>query len=246
MRNRILAIAVATSLTSGPALADTSSMNGSVTGMGILENDYVKAGVNGTSGTFGSGGNTSPGLQYDSSGTGTFNPSYDYLTPGSPFDGWSIKIDGTNSTNNNAGSASWTDSDGLTDGTNSFTWQGTNASHSGWQVEHVYSLGATSEYVDITTNITAGSTASAVYFGRFIDPDARAAAGDSSATDNVLGYSGIPDTNVAFSEATVSRYALGLYSTNTNVDAGISSGWTTEADGYTTSPYTDSDGTSVK
>ena len=246
MRNRILAIAVATSLTSGPALADTSSMNGSVTGMGILENDYVKAGVNGTSGTFGSGGNTSPGLQYDSSGTGTFNPSYDYLTPGSPFDGWSIKIDGTNSTNNNAGGASWTDSDGLTDGTNSFTWQGTNASHSGWQVEHVYSLGATSEYVDITTNITAGSTASAVYFGRFIDPDARAAAGDSSATDNVLGYSGIPDSNVAFSEATVSRYALGLYSTNTNVDAGISSGWTTEADGYTTSPYTDSDGTSVK
>lgn len=246
MRNRILAIAVATALTSGSALADTSSMNGSVTGMGILENDYVKAGVNGTSGTFGSGGNTSPGLQYDSSGTGTFNPSYDYLTPGSPFDGWSIKIDGTNSTNNNAGGASWTDSDGLTDGTNSFTWQGTNASHSGWQVEHVYSLGATSEYVDITTNITAGSTASAVYFGRFIDPDARAAAGDSSATDNVLGYSGIPDSNVAFSEATVSRYALGLYSTNTNVDAGISSGWTTEADGYTTSPYTDSDGTSVK
>ena len=246
MRNRILAIAVATALTSGPVLADTSSMNGSVTGMGILENDYVKAGVNGTSGTFGSGGNTSPGLQYDSSGSGTFNSSYDYLTPGSPFDGWSIKIDGTNSTNNNAGGTSWTDSDGLTDGTNSFTWQGTNASHSGWQVEHVYSLGATSEYVDITTNITAGSTASAVYFGRFIDPDARAAAGDSSATDNVLGYSGIPDSNVAFSEATVSRYALGLYSTNTNTDAGISSGWTTEADGYTTSPYTDSDGTSVK
>ena len=243
---RTISAAMMAALISGPALADTSSMNGSVTGMGILENDYVKAGVNGTSGTFGSGGNTSPGLQYDSSGSGTFNSSYDYLTPGSPFDGWSIKIDGTNSTNNNAGGTSWTDSDGLTDGTNSFTWQGTNASHSGWQVEHVYSLGATSEYVDITTNITAGSTASAVYFGRFIDPDARAAAGDSSATDNVLGYSGIPDSNVAFSEATVSRYALGLYSTNTNTDAGISSGWTTEADGYTTSPYTDSDGTSVK
>jgi hypothetical protein len=69
--------------------------------------------------------------------------------------------------------------------------------------------------------------------------------GDTSATDNVLGYSGIPDSNVAFSEATTSRYALGLYSTNSNVDAGISSGWTTEADGYTDSPYTDSDGNSV-
>jgi hypothetical protein len=225
-------------------LADTSSLNES-TGMGVLENDYVRAGVNKTSGTFGSGGNTSPGLLYDSTGTGDFNTSYDYLTPGTPFDGWSIKIDDTNTTNNNTGTASWTDSDGLSDGDGTLTWQGTNSSYSSWQVEHIYSLGATSQYIDITTNITAGSDASAVYFGRFIDPDARAASGDSSATDNVLGYSGIPDSNVSFSEATVSRYALGLYSTNTNVDAGISSGWTIQADGYTTSPYTDSDGNTV-
>jgi len=242
---RTISAAMMAALISGPAFADTSSLSTTTSGMGVLENDYVKAGVNGTSGTFGSGGNTSPGLLYDSTGTGTFNTSYDYLTPGSPFDGWSIKIDGANTTNNNGGSASWTDSDGLSDGTNSLTWQGTNSSHSGWQVEHIYTLGATSEYIDIETNITAGSAASAVYFGRFIDPDARAADGDSSATDNVLGYSGIPDSNVSFSEATVSRYALGLYSTNTNVDAGISSSWTTEADGYTDSPYTDSDGNTV-
>ena len=72
------------------AIADTSSMNSSVTGMGILENDYVKAGVNGTTGTFGSGGGTRPGLQFDSTGTGTFpadSAQGDYLTPGSPFDG---------------------------------------------------------------------------------------------------------------------------------------------------------------
>jgi hypothetical protein len=71
-----------------------------------------------------------------------------------------------------------------------------------------------------------------LYFGRFIDPDARAAAGDSSSTDNVLGYGTIPDSNVAFSEALSSRYALGLYSTDSNVDAGIT-GWTTDADSYT-------------
>jgi len=232
MRVSLLAALLAT--TSLSAFADTSSMNGSVTGMGILENDYVKAGVNGTSGTFGSGGNTSPGLLFDSTGTGTFNTSYDYLTPGSPFDGWSIKIDGVNTTNNNGSGASWTDSDGLSDTTDGFTWQGTNSDYAGWQVEHNYSLGATSQFIDIETNITAGSSASdsTVYFGRFIDPDARAADGDSSSTDNVLGYSGIPDSNVAFSEALSSRYALGLYSTNSNVDAGISS-WSSEADGYT-------------
>lgn len=48
----------------------------------------------------------------------------------------------------------------------------------------------------------------------------------------MLGYGVIPSTNVAFSEALSSRYALGLYSTDTNVDAGISS-WSSEADAYT-------------
>src|SRR6056300_255383 len=234
MKRKIIATALMPALLSTTALADTPRMSTTTTGMGVLTNDYVTAGVNGTTGTFGSGGNTSPGLLFDSTGTGTFNTSYDYLTPGSPFDGWSIKIDGVNTTNNNGSGASWTDSDGLSDTTDGFAWQGTNSDYASWQVEHNYSLGATSQFIDIETNITAGSSASdsTVYFGRFIDPDARAAAGDSSSTDNVLGYSGIPDSNVAFSEALVSRYALGLYSTNSNVDAGISS-WSSEADGYT-------------
>ena len=58
-----------------------------------------------------------------------------------------------------------------------------------------------------------------LYFGRYIDPDARAAAGDSSITNNSLGYSTIPTTNVVMSEALVSKYALGLYSAASNVGA---------------------------
>ena len=238
-------VIIMTALLGTTALADTSSMSTTATGMGVLENDYVKAGVNGTTGTLGSGGNTSPGLLYDSTGSGTFNTSYDYLTPGSPFDGWSIKIDGTNSTNNNNGNtASWTDSDGLTDGAGTLTWTGTNTAHSGWEVENTYSLGATSEHIEIGTQITAGSDATALSFGRFIDPDARAATGDSSSTDNVLGYGVIPDTNVAFSEALSSRYALGLYSTDSNVDAGIT-GWTTDADSYTENAFDSSSNTNT-
>jgi len=241
---QIIGAGLLAALLSTTALADTSSMSTTATGMGVLENDYVKAGVNGTTGTLGSGGNTSPGLLYDSTGSGTFNTSYDYLTPGSPFDGWSIKIDGTNSTNNNNGNtASWTDSDGLTDGAGTLTWTGTNSAHSGWEIENTYSLGATSEHIEIGTQITAGGDATALSFGRFIDPDARAAAGDSSSTDNVLGYGVIPDTNVAFSEALSSRYALGLYSTDSNVDAGITR-WTTDADSYTENAV-DSDGSNT-
>ena len=206
----------------------------------VLVNEYVKAGVNETTGTFGSGNNTSPGLLFDSTGTSTFNTSYDYLTPGSPFDGFAVKVDGTNYNNNNAGNIAtitggWTS--GTTTSSTSASWTGSWTHDSTtWSIRHNYSLPSSQPYIDITTSITAGSAASALYFGRFIDPDARAASGDSSSTDNVLGYGAIPTTNVAFSEALSSRYALGLYSTNTNVTAGIQN-WTQEADGYNGTIY---------
>ena len=75
----------------------------------VLLNEYIKAGVNESTGTLGSGGNTSPGLLYDNTGTGTFNTAYDYLTPGSPYEGWAVRIDNTDGSlyklygNNNAG-----------------------------------------------------------------------------------------------------------------------------------------------
>ena len=243
MKKKLLASAVLAALLSTTALADTSSMSTTTTGMGVLENDYVKAGVNGTAGTFGSGGNTSPGLLFDSTGTGTFNTSYDYLTPGSPFDGFSVKVDGTNYTNNNGGGTAIAgDGNGLTDGTNTLSWTGGVSGV--FDITNTYSLGATSPYIDISSQITMGTAATDVYFGRFIDPDARAAAGDSSSTDNVLGYGVIPDSNVAFSEALSSRYALGLYSTDSNVDAGISS-WSSEADAYTENEFDTSSNTNT-
>ena len=219
------------------ALADTSSMNADRPGMGILENEWVRAGVNGTTGTFGSGGNTSPGLLFDPEGTGTFNTSYDYLTPGSPFDGFSVKVDGTNYTNNNGDGGSVAianDGNGLTDGENSLSWTGGVSGV--FNITNTYSLAPNTPYIDGSASITMLTDATTLSFGKFIDPDSQGMPGDSSATDNVLGYGVIPSTNVAFSEATVSRYALGLYTTDTNVTAGINS-WSTEADGYNGTNY---------
>ena len=208
-------------------------MNQAMAANGILINEWVKAGVNETTGTFGSGGNTPPGLQYDGTGTGTFNNAYDYLTPGSPFDGFSVRLDATGSTtyvNNNAGnmaqiSGAWVS----TPTSASAVWAGSVAGT--FDLQNTYSLPSGQQYIDINTQITMNSNASVLWFGRFIDPDARAAAGDSSATDNVLGYGAIPRTNVAFSEATVSRYALGMYSAATNVGAGIAR-WSTDPEVY--------------
>ena len=202
---------------------------------GILLNEYVKAGVNELTGTLGSGGNTSPGLLYDNTGTGTFNTSYDYLTPGTPFDGYTVRLEDSSGTlirtytNNNSGNTraitgAWVGSPSAS----SAIWSGTN---SDFDIQHTYSLPSGQKYIDIDTQITANIIIPKLWFGRFIDPDARAAAGDTSATDNVLGYGAIPRYNVAFSEAIVSRYALGLYSSASNVRAGIT-GWSTDPKAY--------------
>ena len=229
MKKKLIATAIAVML-SLPAWADNV----------ILVNEYVKAGVNETSGTLGSGGNTSPGLLYDSTGTGTFNTSYDYLTPGSPFEGFSVK--GLNSSNtvlfstsnNNASYASTSPITGTWLGTttaSSAVWEST--SNSNFNLRNTYSLPAGIQHIDISTRIEAKVAIDHLYFARFIDPDARAATGDSSSTDNVRGYGIIPKTNVVFSEALSSRYALGLYSVApTGVNASISPTWSTEAKDY--------------
>lgn len=231
MKKTIIATIVAVMMSSG-VMAQTATVTG--TGMGLLQNDWVKAGVNTNTGTLGSGGNTSPGLLFDPSGTGTFNPSFDYLTPGAPFDGFSLKVDGVNKTNNNTGAAGIAKTGGLTlsNGDTTLTWTGASTYGSAnWTVSNSYTLGVGKPYIDISSTIVAGGAASNVYFAKFIDPDSQGMPGDSSATDNVLGYGAIPSTNVAFSEATVSRYALGLYSSASNVTAGINR-WNTDAGSY--------------
>jgi hypothetical protein len=202
---------------------------------GVLQNEYIKAGVNEITGTLGSGGNTSPGLLYNNAGSSTWNTGYDYLTPGSPFEGFTVRIEDSAGTlintytNNNAGNlanlpGAWVG----TPSSSSAVWAGSNSQ---FALQHTYSLPSAQKYIDINTRIEAYIAMPKLWFGRFIDPDAVAAAGDSSATDNVLGYGAISRNNVVFSEATVSRYALGLYSAQTNVKAGIA-GWSTDPKAY--------------
>ena len=216
----------------------------------IIENEYVRAGVNLSTGTLGSGGSTRPGLQYDNTGTRTFPCSScqgDYLTPGSPFEGFTVRLENSSGTlistytNNNTGSRNITTGAWVgTPTASSAVWSATT---SDFTITNNYSLPSGQRYIDINTGITANVAIGRLYFGRFIDPDAMPMTGDTSATDNVLGYGAIPRRNVAFAEATTSRYALGLYSAAANVGAGIGGGvnnWTTNPviyyNGY--SPYT--------
>lgn len=242
MRRLLLtSVSAAALMMTTTAMADTASIGTYVDGMGVLENEWIRAGINLNTGTFGSGGNTSPGLLFDPTGTGTFNPSYDYLTPGSPFDGFAVKVDDTNYTNNNQGIVSITKT-GEGSGPNAIQWSGEVTDK--FQIDMNYSLVAGQPFINGIASINMLTDAGTVSFGKFIDPDSQGMVGDSSSTDNVLGYGVIPSTNVAFSEATVSRYALGIYTTDTNVTAGIN-GWSTQADGYDGTDYTDADGNPV-
>jgi hypothetical protein len=207
----------------------------------VLDGDFIKIGVNDI-GTLGSNGNTSPGVLYDNTGTGTFNTAYDYLTPGSPFEGWTVQYNGSTSVKNN--NASWSSpqmtgtlteySGTVYNGTtydNRAVWEGTSAD---FDLLHDVRFNDNQKYIDITSVLTAKVNMTDIYFARYTDPDARAASGDSSRTTNTLGFSPIPSTQVVFSEALVSKYALGLYSAASNVGAGISSGWSTDATTYYT------------
>ena len=212
----------------------------------VLEGNYVKIGTN-DAGTVGSGGNTSPGILYDSTGTSTFNPSYDYLTPGSPFEGWTVKgidTDGTtvlfNYTNNNTNVTSPNITGTLVDYSgvsyrgltfdNRAVWSGSKTE---FDIEHDYRFNDNQQFVDINTRLEFKMNVPTLYFGRFTDPDARAAAGDSSSTLNVRGYAGgVPATNVVLSEALASKYALGLFTAATNSNTGISASWTTDPINY--------------
>ena len=147
----------------------------------VLEGNYVKIGVN-DAGTVGSGGNTSPGILYDSTGTATFNPSYDYLTPGTPFEGWTVKgidTDGTtvlfNYTNNNTNVTSPNITGTLVDYSgvsyrgltfdNRAVWSGSKTE---FDIEHDYRFNDNQQFVDINTRLEFKMNVPTLYFGRFI------------------------------------------------------------------------------
>ena len=209
--------------------------------------NFVRFGMN-NFGTIGSGGNTSPGLLFDSTGTGTFNTAYDYLTPGSPFDGFTVKglnSDGTDmfSYYNNNEDVQWGTAgiSGYLYDFSGVAYRGNTYDHRGvwigevpeFKIENDTYMNNAWLWINVDTRIEAKVAIPTLYFGRFIDPDAVAAAGDSSQTDNALGYGVIPQTNVVFSEALSSKYALGMYTAQVgNVGAGISGNWSTNPIDY--------------
>ncbi|MDZ4373649.1 MAG: autotransporter domain-containing protein, partial [Phenylobacterium sp.] len=229
------ALLAGTALTviAAPALAQSTVMQG----------DYLKMGVN-EQGTLGTGGSVRPGILYDGTGTGTFNPDYDYLTPGSPMEGFVLK--GASSggaftaTNNNSALGSASIAGGFTthngteyEGTTfdqRVVWTGTLGTV--LTVTHDYHFNEDGQQLAITTKITALTDITDLSFTRFTDPDAFAAPGDSSSTNNFQGSGGIAGTDLIYAEALVSKYVIGLYSNDPTPHVTGAPGFTADPSGY--------------
>ncbi|MCE1184926.1 MAG: PEP-CTERM sorting domain-containing protein [Rhodocyclales bacterium] len=134
-----------------------------------LANGYIKAGVS-DYGTLGSNGSTSPGILFDKTGSGAYGEN-DFLTPGTPWEGFSIYGSAGNYSSNNTRRTSF--------GSHSPTSSGGGASWSssvsGYGITNAYALqnfGRT-QVISIQTVITnlTSSAITGLTFGRYLDPD---------------------------------------------------------------------------
>ena len=209
----------------------------------ILAGSYIKIGLNGF-GTLGSEDSTPPGILYDGTGTGTFNPSYDYLTPGTPFEGFtftgSSSAGAFTASNNNASDYSRDIGGALTlyngvahGGTtydNRAVWTGTYGAL--FTVTHDYYFNDDGQQLNITTTIEALTDLTGLNFSRFTDPDARAATGDSSSTNNFQGGTGVATNDLVYAEALASKYVIGLYTSDATAHNSAVTNWTYDTASY--------------
>ncbi|WP_277971449.1 beta strand repeat-containing protein, partial [Sphingomonas echinoides] len=227
----LLATAIA-----GMSVAASSAVAGPL----VLDGVFIKIGLN-EQGTLGVGGRTSPGILYDGTGTGTFNPAYDYLTPGSPFEGFTITGNATTGftvSNNNAYSPAFsgtlTSYNGIVYAGSTYdnraVWTGTYGS--AFSVTNDYFFNEGGQQLGIKTTITALSDLTNVAFSRQIDPDAVAAPGDSSATNNFRGASGVPASDLVYAEALSSKYVIGLYTNSAFTHNSAVTSWTRDTASY--------------
>ncbi|WP_339703248.1 autotransporter-associated beta strand repeat-containing protein [uncultured Sphingosinicella sp.] len=207
----------------------------------VLSGDYMKIGLN-DGGTLGYSGNTSPGILYDGTGTGTFNDAYDYLTPGTPFEGFVVAGNGGSAfmlANNNDGTlnitgGTLTDYSGVAFNGATYdqraVWTGTAAGL--FTITNDYYFDEGDQRLKIRTTITALSDLTDITFSRQLDPDAVAAPGDSSVTNNFRGNGSVSASDLVYAEALVSKYVIGLYTDTSYTHNSAVTFWTKDTASY--------------
>jgi hypothetical protein len=200
----------------------------------VLDNGFIKAGVS-DYGTLGSNDTTPPGIQYDSTGTGTY--INDILTPGNPFEGFYITgVTSTgdsyfNGSNNDPywmyglGFGGFGASSPLSGGATDANWTGIDAYFIVLNGYTLTTLGGQS-VIAITTTLTniSGDYMHGVKFLRTLDPDPDGSNFNVYDTTNVVLSDDIACATGTGSGQTICAYSFD----NTPHKAGVSSWWSTD------------------
>ena len=210
---------------------------------GILQNRFVRVGYS-EDGTLGVGGGTKPGIQYDPEGTRKFLDTADSLTPGSPFEGFSVKVGDTVHTENNSDGGSATHGTAIlgtdlkTVGEDTFGSVSFVTLLGDLRVEQTFTLGSADAKVivmDVEIENLGDAAVEDVSYARFTDPDvdSNGLPGATSSTDNAIGAEGIDGSDIVLATGPVSGRVVGLYS-NSAVPhaAAVSSMWSTDPATY--------------
>lgn len=173
---------VASAAMAVPAVATPLTMTG----------DYLQVSIS-DYGTFGRNGGTPPAYVHDPLGTGTFDLSTDYISPGSPHDGFSIVASEFSwAENNNYGNSDFGfSSPTLLAGAaamgyaNAATWSGVLSGF--LEVTNSYFFNPGDERVLVVTTLTALSDLTNLAFARSVDPDSGTTTSENQRGNSTLG-----------------------------------------------------------
>ncbi len=197
----------------------------------VIQDNSVLAGVS-DSGTLGSNGNTPPGILYDPNGTRSYGIN-DFLTPGTPFEGFYITSATTGGFSFYGNNFAGTNAVIVNVTQNSPTSATSVSLFSGLKVTNEYSLTTRDgrSVISITTTLTntGGSSFLGLDFLRTLDPDPDVNAFGSYYTNNV-----VLSQNQACGTGTSTGQTICIFSTDTNYahNAGVSAGWSTSPAAY--------------
>ena len=182
-----------TCIKSGIAAALVFALGGVNAASIIMEGDFVRTAVS-DDGTLGFGGGISPGILHDPTGMGDFSLNDDYLTPGTPFEGWELEV------TNAAGAFTQirnvnSSGDTIPVGTLTDLSSGAFDNHVQWaasfggliDIQHDYFFNDGDERINIQTTLTALQDLTGVLLSRAMDPDPDVNRFGSFSTNNQRG-----------------------------------------------------------
>lgn len=188
----------------------------------IMTGDFVRVQFSNQRGTMGNEKND-PGLRHDSNGTRTWGVD-DYLTPGNPYEGFSLvfKTNPGGSYFNYRNYNTFTpvqQIDKISHENRSgdiydhdFRWTGEIGGR--LRIEQQTFFDDDSEYIMFIMKVTAISALYDVHYGRFIDPDPDVNGGGSNLTTNTRGNvaASLPVADIVSAEGSATGLTVGLYS----------------------------------